>query len=143
MFITHESGRLHYADELFAPGVESWDYVTLDFWVPWFIVTLNSVDEDGNPWSSPVCLHRVAQLAEATQDSGSTVSRVQLLSPIDSHPRGWHLDEVSEVNRCFQDSDESYLYELVFVSGQSTWLPIGSSNTFSNQLTSKQELWKR
>lgn len=143
MFITHENGRQQFASGLFGPGIDSWNYMTIDIWVPWFIVTVDTADEDGDVWSSSMCLHRVRQLEELIQDSDSTIVRLHLISPTEEHPKGWQMDEVSDLNCCVLDANDPCVYELVLVSGQSTWLPLGSADSIPSQVISRRELWKR
>jgi len=87
--------------------------------VPWFIVTEDTADEEGNVWSSSMCLHRVEQLEEVTQNTDLTITRLHLISPTEANTKGWQLDEVSKINRCLLDTHDSFVYELVLASGQS------------------------
>jgi len=79
MFHTRKNGRVSLPAALFDDDQHCWNYVSLEIWAPWFIVTVQETEEADGFWDSTQLLHQIKQLIDLTERSDRKLSLVQLV----------------------------------------------------------------
>lgn len=141
LFTTENAGANQLYSGLLGPGFNCWDHVTVEIWVPWFIVTL--LTEDGGiELSSSVFLHQPIQIEGLVDSENSHVDRVQLMQPDKKLCSGWDLREVIEISKVSTQSAAIKYYEVVLTDDLVINFPRDFEQLPDEQITSKKTLWR-
>jgi len=118
MFETDETGRSALSALFAEEGHNSWDYVTLGLFVPWWIVTIESNEGEEGRWYKTILVKAVQQIHALGSRADVCLKRIQMVQPDPCEAGGWELYEVVKINvsteekKLSGDSIEIIQYEL-------------------------------
>lgn len=93
MFYTNENARSSLPAGFFDDNEHCWDCVSLEIWVPWFLVSVEAT-YDSDVFMNALFIHKTEQLQWLAQRTDQKLVRIQLAKPQEDKNSGWQLEEV-------------------------------------------------
>jgi len=74
-----------------------WNAVSLDIWIPWFLVTIEELSIEDASFATTLFVHSERQIANLIAMGDILVVRIQKVKPSKDKHRGWQFEEVLAV----------------------------------------------
>lgn len=117
MFTTNESGRSPLLKALYEPNEHCWNFVSLEIWIPWYLVTLEIDYGEEGRFAETLFLHSLRYIEQLASSTNQTIISVQLVKPHKDSRRRWQLEDVISINEVTSD-DSATLIALNLASGE-------------------------